>query len=153
MTTNPKGTPMTQHDVAERVNRNGSIEASIGDHYGERCNDFDPDCMLCRVWKRWDELLAAEARLALLDDATVVDEAWLRSIGREIKRDTGITYVRVWFDMGHGVELSVDIEPSGLDDIEIYTARNGNFAQFSTIPTRGRLRQLFAGLGLPGGAA
>lgn len=32
------------------------IEEALIEYFGERCSDFEPECVVCQVWKEWDEL-------------------------------------------------------------------------------------------------
>ena len=40
------------------------IEQAIVDQWGERCDEFDPDCFTCRAWKALDFLAAEQVREA-----------------------------------------------------------------------------------------
>ena len=32
------------------------IEIMIKDTWGTKCEDYDPECALCRIWRVWEEL-------------------------------------------------------------------------------------------------
>jgi hypothetical protein len=34
-----------------------ALDALLLEHYGERCEAFEPECVLCAVWKHRDEVL------------------------------------------------------------------------------------------------
>lgn len=44
--------------VAEAIGRSslGHLEGSIRTHFGERCADYDRDCVVCQAWNAWDTL-------------------------------------------------------------------------------------------------
>jgi len=59
------------------------IEEAITEHAGERCPDFDPECVVCQTWVEYDQLkqmqevlafkpivIEAVARVALEDPET-----------------------------------------------------------------------------------
>ncbi len=33
-------------------------ETMLKEHFGERCDDYEPDCMCCQRWRALDKLLA-----------------------------------------------------------------------------------------------
>lgn len=33
------------------------LEDALTEHYGERCLDFEKDCLCCKVWKALDDVL------------------------------------------------------------------------------------------------
>lgn len=33
------------------------IEEAIKDYYGERCPDYDADCVVCQAWREFDEAM------------------------------------------------------------------------------------------------
>ena len=39
------------------------IEDAICEYWGERCDDFEPSCIVCAIWKRFDDLVDAERDL------------------------------------------------------------------------------------------
>lgn len=47
------------------------IKEAITEHWGERCDDFDADCVCCQAWKEWDDLQAelADCKSANNDNA------------------------------------------------------------------------------------
>lgn len=34
------------------------IEMAITERFGERCEDFDAECMCCRAWRMFDDMTA-----------------------------------------------------------------------------------------------
>jgi len=38
------------------------IEAALMDYYGNRCDDFDVECLCCRAWAEYDGLREQGAR-------------------------------------------------------------------------------------------
>jgi len=42
--------------MSDRVNSMSKIEEALIEYWGERCPDFEPECVVCQVWLEWDQL-------------------------------------------------------------------------------------------------
>lgn len=42
------------------------IEEAITEQFGERCPDFDADCICCQVWSQYDDLVEQRATVTAL---------------------------------------------------------------------------------------
>lgn len=51
------------------------IEEAITAHWGDRCQDFGPDCPTCQAWAEYDALRTARAD-ALEQAAVRLDREW-----------------------------------------------------------------------------
>lgn len=57
-----------------------TIKRIITEYLGDRCQDFDADCLCCKAWKEYDELRIAGLREAV---EILMDEGW---VGNSLKR-------------------------------------------------------------------
>ena len=49
-------------DVLEVSKKHGPVYAAIVEVWGERCPDYDPDCLCCRAWADYDRGAAVQWR-------------------------------------------------------------------------------------------
>ena len=65
------------------------VEAAVYHVWGERCPDFEPECLTCRAWAEYDENAKLRAALKEIRDAgpmTLDDQRWriaLAALGGE----------------------------------------------------------------------
>lgn len=65
------------------------VEAAVYHVWGERCPDFEPECLTCRAWAEYDENAKLRAALTEIRDAgpmTLDDQRWriaLAALGGE----------------------------------------------------------------------
>jgi len=52
------------------------VKAALMHYYGERCEDFDADCLCCRAWVEYDGLLEKGVRLGLEAAAKAIQSNW-----------------------------------------------------------------------------
>jgi hypothetical protein len=53
------------------------IEEAITEYAGERCPDFDPECIVCKTWAEYD-------RLKVIDDFLQAKEKFVFEPNREV---------------------------------------------------------------------
>lgn len=65
------------------------VEAAVYHVWGERCPDFEPECLTCKAWAEYDENARLRAALTEIRDAgpmTLDDQRWriaLAALGGE----------------------------------------------------------------------
>ena len=48
---------------------NNLIREAIADYLGERCKDFDSNCMTCQAWAKFDSLIESEDRIKAMKES------------------------------------------------------------------------------------
>ena len=76
------------------------IERAIEEHWGERCEEYDAHCYVCRAWAEYDALQAtlAAARLSLRTAIeNLTDACVIASEDGKYSREYGVAIVgREW---------------------------------------------------------